>query len=52
MQDQDALVDGSDLGSDRTVLARQHIENAADGWGNLVTAATFIGIVSLFLLAH
>src|SRR5665647_3000409 len=31
MQDKDTLVDGSNLGSDGTVLSRQHIENAADG---------------------
>jgi len=36
MPSQDALVDGSDLGSDRAVLPRQHIENAAGGRGNPV----------------
>jgi hypothetical protein len=34
MQSQDALIAGSDLSSDRAVLPRQHIENAADGWGH------------------
>src|ERR1700681_1783106 len=30
------LSDGYYLGSDRGILPRQHIENAADGWGNPV----------------
>jgi hypothetical protein len=31
VQDYDALVDGYDLGTNRAMLVRQHIENAADG---------------------
>ena len=34
MQDYDALVDGYDLGTNRAILVRQHIENAADGRRN------------------
>ena len=36
MPGQDALPDGSDLGSDGAVLPRQHIENTAGSWGNPV----------------
>jgi hypothetical protein len=34
VQDYDALVDGYDLGTNRAILVRQHIENAADGRRN------------------
>lgn len=36
MQSQNTLVDGPDLGSDRAIMPRRHIENVTDGWGNPV----------------